>query len=161
MFPFLRAGLDQWAQATLNFPVTTGDRLYTDKDGRAELQAGFFAVRMSASSDVTVTNLNDETMQLGLEEGTLRISVYELPSGNAVEVDTPNGAITVQSPGRYRIDTDPDGDRTIVTVNRGSVDVTAEGFSQSVDEGQAFELRGQNPPQATTAPMPPPDGFDE
>ena len=158
---FLRAGLDQWAQATLNFPVTTGDRLYTDKDGRAELQAGFFALRMSGSSDVTVTNLNDETMQFGLEEGTLRISLYELPSGNAVEVDTPNGAITVQSPGRYRIDTDPEGDRTVVTVNRGSVDVTAEGFSQSVNEGQAFELRGQNPPQATTAPMPPPDGFDE
>jgi ferric-dicitrate binding protein FerR (iron transport regulator) len=113
------------------------------------------------ASDVTVTNLNDETMQLGLEEGTLRISLYELPSGNAVEVDTPNGAITLQSPGRYRIDTDPDGDRTIVTVNRGSVEVTAEGFSHSVDEGHAFELRGQNPPQATTAPMPPPDGFDE
>src|ERR1700749_4717024 len=34
---FLRAGLDQWSEATLNFPVTTGDRLYTDPDARAEL----------------------------------------------------------------------------------------------------------------------------
>src|ERR1700730_5012544 len=35
---FLRAGLTQWSEAELNFPVTTGDRLYTDKDSRAELQ---------------------------------------------------------------------------------------------------------------------------
>src|SRR5437870_10131594 len=29
-----------WSEATLNYPVTTGDRLYTDQDSRAELQVG-------------------------------------------------------------------------------------------------------------------------
>ena len=36
---FLPAGQDQWSQATLNFVVTTGDRIYTDKDAKAELDA--------------------------------------------------------------------------------------------------------------------------
>ncbi len=60
---FLRAGLDQWSQAILNFPVTTGDRIYTDKKARAELEVGLYAVRLSESTDLTVTNLNDQIMQ--------------------------------------------------------------------------------------------------
>src|ERR1700730_4640831 len=42
---FLRAGVDQWSEATLNFPVTTGDRLYTEKDATAELQGGSYTAR--------------------------------------------------------------------------------------------------------------------
>ena len=105
---FLRAGLEQWSAATLNFPVTTGDRIYTDKNASAELEVGSYAVRLASATDLTVTNLNDQIMQLGLEQGTLRVSVYEMPAGNTVEVDTPNGAVTVQGQGTYRIDTDPE-----------------------------------------------------
>src|ERR1700730_16318352 len=60
---FLRAGLDQWSQATQNFPVTTGDRIYTDKKARAELEIGLYAVRLSETTDLTVTNLNDQITQ--------------------------------------------------------------------------------------------------
>lgn len=35
---FQPAGQDQWSEATINFTVTTGDRLYTDKGARAELR---------------------------------------------------------------------------------------------------------------------------
>src|SRR6202035_5237578 len=37
---FLRAGSTQWSQAPLNFPATTGDRIYTDEGARAELEVG-------------------------------------------------------------------------------------------------------------------------
>src|SRR6195256_2545678 len=85
---FLRAGLDQWSQATPNFPVTTGDRIYADKKARAELEIGLYAVRLSETTDLTVTNLNDQITQLGVQQGTARVSVYELPSGDSLEVDT-------------------------------------------------------------------------
>src|SRR5258708_18359992 len=61
---FLRAGLDQWSQAMPNFPVTTGDRIYTDKKARAELDVGIYAVPLSQHTDLTVTNLNDHIIQL-------------------------------------------------------------------------------------------------
>src|ERR1700719_2782996 len=61
---FLRAGLTQWSQAALNFPATTGDRIYTDEGARAELEVGPFAVRMASKTDLTITNLNDQIMQL-------------------------------------------------------------------------------------------------
>ena len=158
---FLRSGVDQWSEATLNFPVTTGDRLYTDSDSRAELQVGPFTVRLASTTDLTVTNLNDQITQLGLEQGTLRVSVYQMPSGNTIEVDTPNGAITLLEPGTYRVDTAPDGLRTKVTVNDGSLEITGAGISQTLHAGEAFRLTGQDPIQIEAIPLPVPDGFDE
>jgi hypothetical protein len=127
---FQPAGHDQWAEATLNFTVTTGDRIYTDKGARAELEVGPYTVRLSQQTDLIVSNLADQIMQLGLEQGTIRLSVYELQSDHTVEVDTPNGALTILAPGTYRADTDPDGNRTAVSVNSGSLEITAEGVSR-------------------------------
>jgi hypothetical protein len=158
---FLRAGVEQWSAAALNFPVTTGDRIYTDKNASAELEVGSYAVRLASSTDLTVTNLNDQIMQLGLEQGTLRVSVYELPSGNTVEVDTPNGALTVQGQGTYRIDTDADGGRSVVSVNSGSLEITGPGVSQTLQAGQAVKLSGHDPIEATSIPMPGLDSFDK
>src|ERR1700726_1578334 len=73
---FWRGGVGQWSQAALNFPATTGDRIYTDHGARAELQVGPFAVRMASKTDLTITNLSDQIMQLGLQQGTLRLSIY-------------------------------------------------------------------------------------
>ena len=158
---FLRAGLEQWSTATLNFPVTTGDRTYTDKNASAELEVGSYAVRLASATDLTVTNLNDQIMQLGLEQGTLRVSVYELPAGNSVEVDTPNGAVTVQGQGTYRIDTDPDGSHTVVSVNSGSLEITGPSVSQSLQAGQAIKLTGHDSIEVTSIPMPGLDSFDK
>ena len=35
---FQPGGTDDWVAATINRPVTTGDKLWSDSDGRAELQ---------------------------------------------------------------------------------------------------------------------------
>jgi hypothetical protein len=158
---FQPAGQDVWSHAALNFTVTAGDRIYTDKGARAELEVGPYTVRLSDQTDLIVTNLNDQLMQLGLEQGTLRISVYELPSGNTVEVDTPNSALTVLEPGTYRADVDPDGNRTIVSVNSGRLEITGEGVSQTLETGQAVRITGQNPVHIDSIPMPNLDSFDQ
>jgi FecR protein len=157
---FLRAGLDQWSQATPNFPVTTGDRIYTDKKARAELEIGLYAVRLSETTDLTVTNLNDQITQLGVQQGTARVSVYELPSGDSLEVDTPNGALTFLKSGTFRVDVDPSGDFTVVSVNNGSVDVTAGTRSQTLQSGQAAKLTGRDPVEVLSVPLPRMDDFD-
>jgi hypothetical protein len=158
---FQPAGHDQWSEATLNFTVTTGDRIYADKGARAELQVGPYSVRLSDRTDLTITNLNDEIMQLGLEQGTLRVSVYQMPSGNTVEVDTPNGALTLLGPGAYRADVDPSGDATLVTLNSGSLEITGGGVSQTLQAGQAVKLTGHDSIQALSVPVPRLDSFDK
>ena len=158
---FLRAGVDQWSQAALNFPVTTGDRIYTDQDAHAELQVGNYTVRLSQRTDLTVTNLNDQVLQLGLEQGTLRLTVYQLPSGETVEIDTPNGVLTVIQPGTYRVDIEPGGERTEVYVNSGSSEVTGGGISETLHSGQAAKLTGRDVVSLVSIPPPVPDEFDK
>ena len=102
---FQPSGESDWSEASVNRPVTTGDRLYTDQGARAELEVGSFAVRLSQGTDVTLANLNDQLMQLGVGQGTLRVTVYEMPENNSVEIDTPNGALILQAAGSYRVDT--------------------------------------------------------
>src|SRR2546427_10989796 len=38
--PFRPGSVDDWATATINYPLTTGDHLWTDADARAELTIG-------------------------------------------------------------------------------------------------------------------------
>src|SRR5436853_2449840 len=71
-------GVNDWVPAVLNRPLTTADRLWTDQDARAELDLGSAAVRTGAQTSMTLTNLNDNTMQVELDQGTLDLRVRRL-----------------------------------------------------------------------------------
>jgi hypothetical protein len=158
---FQPSGETAWSEASLNRPVTTGDRLYTDPGARAELEVGPFAVRLSGATDVTLANLNDQLMQLGVGQGTLRVTIYQVPEGNSVEIDTPNGALILQTAGSYRVDTAADGNSTQVTVNAGTLQISAGDLSQTLQSGQAVQLTGTGPVVTSNLSVPPPDDFDK
>src|SRR6516225_6589329 len=121
---FEPSGENDWSQAALNYPIAAGDRLWTDKDARAELETGNIAIRMSAETDLTTTNLNDQRIQLGVAQGTLRVRAFDLHEGHQIELDTPNAALTVSRPGDYRVEVYPNDNLTMLTVNSGEVEVT-------------------------------------
>jgi hypothetical protein len=119
-------GVDEWIDAGLNRPLTTADRVWTDRDSRAELSIGSAALRMGGETSLTLTNLNDNTAQVELDQGTLRLSVRYLNPGDIVEVDTPNFAYTVFKPGEYRFEVQPDADQSSITVRRGEGEATGD-----------------------------------
>ena len=45
------AGDQEWATADVNRPLTTGDKLWTDQDSRAELDIGAAAIRLGVPPD--------------------------------------------------------------------------------------------------------------
>lgn len=158
---FQEAGSPEWGVATLNSSITTGDRLVSDDGGRAELQVGPLAVRLAPSTDLTVTNLTDGLVQLGVPQGTVRLSVFRMTPGDTVELDTPNGAVTVLAPGSYRISTDPSGEQTIVSVERGRVSLSGPELAQEVEQGRSVRLTAEgNAIRVANVPRPGPDGFD-
>ncbi len=159
---FQASGSNEWAVATLNSSITTGDRLVADDGGRAELEIGSLAVRFGSSTDVTVTSLTDGLLQLGVPAGTLRLSVYRMNAGDTIEVDTPNGAIGVLAPGNYRIATNTAGTQTIVSVERGRVDISGPNVSQAIEAGRTVRLTAGDGGgvQIASVPRPGPDGFD-
>jgi hypothetical protein len=155
------SGEDQWTDASTNHVVTTGDRLYTDQGSRAELEIGPFALHMQQTTDLTIVNLNDRILQVGLTQGSIRLTVFDLPPENSVEIDTPNGALTVLRAGWYRVNSDPNTSSMLVSVNSGSLQVNGEGVSQTVNGRQAVQLIGADPVQITSMSLPNQDEFDE
>lgn len=154
------SGEDQWNQASPNYPLTTGDRIYTDQDGRAELETGNIAVRVSANTDLATTNLNDQLVQLGLAQGTLRVRAYDVREGNSIEIDTPSAALTLFRAGSYRVETYPDSSTTLITVYSGELEISGPGFTESVRGGESVKLTGTDEVQLDFVSSPSFDDFD-
>jgi len=140
--------------------VTIGDKLWTDKDGRAELQAGQAAVHMASMTALSFLNLDDNTIQMRIAEGSINFRVRELREGEVYEVDAPNMAFTVKEAGAFRIDVSEDGESTRVTVIRGSGDVSAGGQSYPIKAGERGEFNGTEDVRYSISSAPGPDNFD-
>jgi len=139
---FSPAGESEWVEATLNRPLTTGDRLWADAESRAEVQVGGAALRMGASTSVTLLNLDDMIAQVQLSQGTLKVRVRRLAPDQAFEIDTPNLAFTLRRPGEYRIEVDPAGDATAVMVRSGEGEAYGDGASYVIDSRQGYRFSG-------------------
>ena len=157
---FSPAGEDDWVQATLNRPLTTGDRLWADPGARAEIQIGGAMVRMSSGTSVSVLNLDDQITQLQLTQGALNVRVLRLERGQMFEVDTPNVAFTLRQPGEYRIDVDPEGRATTIVVRRGEGEVYGEDAAFVIDARQPYRFEGTGLREYQHAAIPQPDDFD-
>ena len=157
---FSPAGEDEWVLATPNRPLITGDRLWADAGGRAELQAGSIALRLGASTNVNVLNLDDRTTQLELAQGSLYVRVWRIDNGETVEIDTPNLAFTVGGVGRYRIDVDPDGNVTTLAVLAGQGEAYGEGAAYRIGAGDRYSFRGAGLRDYEYSDIGAPDEFD-
>ena len=139
---FSPAGENDWIRASINRPLTTGDRLWVDSRGRAEVQIGGGIVRMSSSTSVSILNLDDRIAQLRLSQGTLNVRVRRLGRNQIFEVDTPNLAFTLTQPGEYRISVDPEGYATDIFVRRGQGEAYGDGAAYIIDSRQAYSFTG-------------------
>src|SRR5258708_5766579 len=124
---FQPTGIDDWVDADINRPLTTGDNLWVGDRSRAEFHIGSTALRLSRNSAFQFLNLDDQTVQIRLSEGTLTVRLRNLAQNQIFEIDTPNLAFTLERPGLYRIDADPDSQTTVVTVRDGEGEVTGGG----------------------------------
>ncbi len=156
---FEPASVDQWTPASLNYPMTTGDNLYTDNGGRAVLRIGQNSIRLNSGTNFQFVNLSDSVVQTSINEGNLSLYIRHLFEGESWEVDTPNGSVTLLRPGKYRIDTDTSRNATMVTVSAGDVEVTANNQSFPLHSGQtAYFDNSGNAPDVQAANQP--DDFD-
>jgi hypothetical protein len=157
---FSPAGGDDWVQASINRPLTTGDRLWSDNGSRAELQIGGATVRMGEYSSVAILNLDDQNAQVQLTQGRLNVRVRHLDRGQVLEIDTPNLAFTVREPADYRIEVDRDGRATTVVVRRGQGEAYGEGAAYVIDSQQAYRFSGTDLSDYEYVDTPRTDDFD-
>ena len=158
---FVPAGENDWVEAPLNRPLVTGDKLWADNGARAELQIGAATIRADEQTSVNFLNLDDQTAQVEMTQGTLNVRVRRLYDGQSYEVDTPTLAFVINRVGEYRIDVAPDGNGTIVTVFHGSGDAYGEaGARFRVEEGQSVRFNDPQLRDYASNGIPQPDDFD-
>ncbi len=143
---FRPASVDDWTAAEPNYPLTVGDHLWVDRDSRGEMHVGATAIRLAANTAVSFLNLDDRAVQLRLSDGALNLRVRELDEDESVEIDTPNASVTLQRPGSYRIEVDGGRALTTVTVRDGDADVSSDGSSFRVREGESAAIDGEEDP---------------
>jgi hypothetical protein len=140
------ATADQWGQAYPNLPVGPGDRIFTDSDGRAEIQLGQTYVRIGPNTDVTLVDASQFDINFGVAQGSIRLHSFGLWPRQLMDVSTPNGNAEFGEQGDLRVDVMPDNGATVFTNLGQFADITAAGdFRQQLDYGQSLEVAGTNP----------------
>lgn len=156
---FRPAADETWALAEPNRAVSTGDRLWVDSVGRAEVEFGANAFRLSRETEVDIVHLDDNGLQLRVPQGMMMLRLKTIGAGGIYEIDAPNAAVGIGEEGEYRVDVSPDGLTTSVTVWSGQARVTAAGSTFDVSTGQLATVRGDSAPTYDVADAPAPDDF--
>jgi hypothetical protein len=154
------AGSDTWVSDVLNRPLTNDDRLWSDRESRAEVHVGSSAMRLGAETGVGILNIDDRTVHLRLSVGALQLRVRSLEPDETMEIATPSASIAVLSAGSYRIDVSDRGDELRVAVRQGQVAVTDASGAMTVNAGELAIFRGAVN-DAVTRALPAGDGFDQ
>jgi hypothetical protein len=149
-------GAGDWGSAARNRPMTVGDKIWTDKDSRAELQTGVVSIHLGSMTALSFLNLDQNITQMRLAEGSINFRVKEIREGDTYEVDTPNLVFTITQAGAFRIDVNENGDNTGITVIRGAGQVTASGKTYDLQPGQRGVFNGTDDVQSTIVPQAPP-----
>ncbi|MFZ0485969.1 MAG: DUF6600 domain-containing protein [Arenicellales bacterium] len=154
------AGESEWFGAVRNRPLIRGDRLWTDRGARAELQVGSSAIRLDSNTSVEILDLDDRIVQVQLTQGRLDLSVRRLYSGQTIEVDTPTLAFVISHPGRYRVGVDPSSDETTLVVWEGAGEAYGEQSSFSLRAGDTVRFFGTDLRDYEIYGLPREDDFD-
>jgi hypothetical protein len=157
---FQPAGTQDWVEAPLNRPLTTGDTVWLDQDSRAELQLDGSNLRLSSATELSFVNLDNDVTQVQLTSGTLLLRVRRLDDNETYEIDTPNLAFSVLRPGLYRISVDPSNNTTAVVVRSGQGEVTGNGAAYTMRNGDSDLFSGTDALRVDALPPPDQDTFE-
>ena len=133
---------DDWVQAVVNRPLTTGDRIWADANSRAELHIGSAAIRLDSMTGISFLNLDDSTAQIRLSDGSVYVRVRHLDPASTFEIDTPNVAFSIRRPGVYRVDAHPSDGASVITVRQGEGEAIGGGRSWQIRSDQEVILAG-------------------
>jgi len=143
-----------WTEATVNTPVTIGDRVYVRDGGHASIAlTGHDYVQLNPATSLDLLSLEARRTQLALRNGSALFDVGELSSGELYEVATPCGAVDFQQPGLYQVGID--GNNAIISVLSGLAQVVGQEGTGAISRGQVFTLFGASSSQALASSLAP------
>ena len=131
---------DAGGPASINWPVSSGAEVDTERRGRAEIWVGSTAFRLAGSSELRFPLVDDRQINAQLLSGTLAVSILESDQSDDVTVLTPQGRVRFARSGRYRIEVE--GDQTVLTTQAGAASFDDGERRMPVEVGQRAAFYG-------------------
>ena len=136
----VRAGDGEAQNALLNWPVTTDNRLTTQRGALAELRVGAAAVRLDGDSELEVSELDDDSFKLHLGYGTVSVRVRNPDALRGFALTTAQARVTLTEPGWVRIEAGRQPGTSVISVLDGAAEVDGATGSVTLRAGKRAEL---------------------
>jgi hypothetical protein len=146
---FHAAGETQWSAAAVNYPVATGGAFWTDPKSKAEIRIGGQTIDLSGDTEIDLTQLNQQVIQIALPQGRIALRLRQLAEGNSIEIDLPRGGVWLLQAGRYDIDAGAPDRPARVMVFEGSARFVGGALDQGIAAGEAAMIGGTDTLTAT------------
>jgi len=158
---YWRPGADDWTEAQVNTPLAAGDELSTGPGANLELQVGGRAyVRAGEEAQLGLTALEPDYLRLRLAAGTAALDLRELPSGQTLEINTPNAAFTIERPGYYRVEVESGSTKFISRRGGRATMATETGLPEPIGASEQVVITGTDAPVVATYAAPEIDEWD-
>lgn len=141
---FFNDPAEGWRRATLNYPVTSQNSIWTDGSARAEVRIGPSAIRLDHDSVVDFLVVDDERTRILVQRGAVNIRLRSIDGSDSRDtftLETNQGRFTLDGDGRYRVDAGQDGQDSRATVYAGRARFAGTGQDLSVDTGRSLLIR--------------------
>jgi hypothetical protein len=134
------------SDASLNWPLTSQQRLTTGELGRAEVRIGSTSVRLDGDTALDFNRIDDDAIQLTLQHGSVALRVRNREQLSGIDISTPGERVVFDDVGAYRIDVDRTPGVLAVTAKPGAARVLSNQFNFAVQTGQRGEASAEPVP---------------
>ncbi len=90
--------------ATLNWPVTSGERLVTAPGSRMEVRVGSTSLQLDGDSSLDIDRLDDTRLDLRLEHGRLALRVRSIEQAAGISITSGEGRFTPTGAGQWHFE---------------------------------------------------------
>jgi FecR protein len=145
-------GADHWDVAQLNFPVTSGDAVWTEPGAGAAVDISASRLTLSGGSELDIDSLDAQTTVATAPQGEVFVDLRHLAPGESFSLRTPRGTISIAGEGHYDIAAGDTQTPTTVTVIDGAAKVSGNGLDLTVLAGQTATVTGDQAFQGSIGP---------
>lgn len=154
---FHTADEDHWDPATLNYPLTNGDALWTEPNATAAVEISDSHITMASSTEFDIDQLDDHTLTVTQPQGETFWDLRDLVQGDAFTLRTPRGIVTITAAGQYDVFSGDTQSPTTVSVVSGAAQVNGDNLQLAVQTGQTATITGTgadgDPFKGTVGPL--------
>ena len=148
---------EDWVAASINMPLSDGDRIWVPEGGKTELQFkdGTY-LRLGENSALEILTLDNNSYQFYLTEGRAYANFRGLED-SLLQMDTPVSSVRAYDRSQFGVDVSENG-YTDISVYRGSIYAEGEDGKTQIEAGKTLSLKEKG--YAEISPLGPSDPWE-